>query len=325
MNQMLARMQEQADQADETLDELSSSMTVERGSEPWHTSADEEELEHVQEFESSEYDEPESDPTAEQLEAMNQRYRTLQGKYNAETATLREQIARIEGQMAAIASRPAEPAVPAKPDYMAYLSDDDVENQGDDVIDLVKRVAQGVAEGERQRMAAELEQKYSARIQNLESAAQQSAGRSFWQQVENAYPGAYNMSQSDAQFHEFLDFRDPLSGMTYRQLGDASLREQDATRMISLYDAYSMSYGESTPSNQKKKVPVSTAKPERVNGSQTMTSSPARETRVYSQHEILTKAAQMAKGFASGRVSQADMDSWEAEIERAVADDRIAM
>lgn len=93
-----------------------------------------------------------------------QKYRTLQGKYNAEIGRLTRDIDYLRGSVetmatARAAAAPAEGADGAAataPGFKKYLKDDEVKEYDDDILDFQSRVARGEAEAVAEPMVAKL-------------------------------------------------------------------------------------------------------------------------------------------------------------------------
>src|SRR6478609_3792282 len=118
---------------------------------------------------------PSAPPAAEDWQ---HKFQTLQGKYNAEVPSLRNQVAQLSQQIADLqAARPATPApAPAAAPQPAkkLVTDEDTETYGDDLIGLMRRVVAETDDGERAKLQgeiAELRKQMAAQASQVETVA----------------------------------------------------------------------------------------------------------------------------------------------------------
>lgn len=255
----------------------------------------------------------------EEEDTFKQKYLTLQGMYKAQLARAKEearaetmQQMQVVQQMTA-QNAPAVSAAPQGPAYRKYLKDPEVEEFGEEVLEMQSRMAKGVAEEAARVVSIPL----MRRIEALESSQQHSSGKSFWASVEQHYPGAEGLNDSgDPLWLAFLDQRDPLSGMTYRDIGESAIASGDVGRVVSLMQLYSgnSSAAVETPdTNGKAPVATPPVKPKRTKGTPAPKSKP--EAPLLRESEIKQFYDDVNRGKYRGR--EAEMKAKEDAIDRA--------
>lgn len=178
------------------------------------------------------------DPTV-----FEQRYRTLEGKYRAEVPRLHQTISELKGQIQALqgvvsqgpmsrsADATEEPKLPA---HLRHLKKEEADEYGEDILELQSRMARGVAEDVAEQKVDAL----TKRITQLEAQIARTSGQSLWDRVESKVPNARDINDTDPLWAEFLRGRDPLSGRTFREIGEEAILADDAERLVSLFGVY---------------------------------------------------------------------------------------
>lgn len=82
---------------------------------------------------------PQPEPQPEPQEGWEQRYRTLQGKYDSEIPTLRQQVANMERLVASMQSAPPPPPPQQRQQPQAVISQEDVDTYGPELIEAQNR------------------------------------------------------------------------------------------------------------------------------------------------------------------------------------------
>ena len=183
------------------------------------------------------------DETPESLEAWQQRYNTLQGKYNAEVPNLREQLRAQQEQISRLQQQQfapppaASPSVPFPASRAAApareVPSEDVETYGQDLIAATQRWAEA-------RFAPVLED-YERRLMSVEGGAARLQEYTSGQAVEVALARAvpdWEQINTDQNFLAWLAQRDPFSGQVRRDLLTEAHTSGDAARTIAFFQAY---------------------------------------------------------------------------------------
>lgn len=168
-----------------------------------------------------------------------QRYNTLQGKYNSEIPELQGQIRSLERMLANIQTSQREPTQPqpqarAQPGPVpADISAEDKEAYGEELI----LKSQAWAEARLRPHLTQLE----TRLMEIEGRSVQSQQASAQLQVENALDRAmpgWQQTNNDPEFWRWLDAPDPFSGHLRRaMLKDAHARG-DAARALAFFQGF---------------------------------------------------------------------------------------
>lgn len=185
----------------------------------------------------------------ESEETLTQKYRTLQGMYNAEVPRLHQQNKELQGRiqqmeqlLATLTAGPA--SAPAAPQQMSRLvTEEDVEAYGEslDVMRKVSReeympVAQKIAmlERELQRMQTQV----VPQVNTLAQRQAQSAEQQFWAQLSGAVPNWQDIN-NNPDFQTWLLQVDPLIGISRQTLLDDAQRNFDVGRIATFFHTWS--------------------------------------------------------------------------------------
>lgn len=181
-------------------------------------------------------DAPSPEDTADDGVDYEQMYSSLRGKYDAEVPRLHQEVSRLGGMVEALNTSPETPSEAADDSdgFLRHLRDEEIEDYGTEVLDIQARMAQGVSEDVVDARVGEFEDRLAA----LESDRLQTAAELFWERADRAYPGARAVNDTDPLWHEFLSKADPLSGITYRELGENALTTGDAERLVGLLQKF---------------------------------------------------------------------------------------
>ena len=205
---------------------------------------------------------PEPEPVAEaseegpELARAEQRYKVLQGKYNAEVPRLAQQLRQVEEELAntrqvlASVQQPAAAAPPssssAAHDYSSLISDEERQEYGDDLLDVVGRRAE-------QTLMPRIEQILQQRFDDVESrlgSVSQSVARSSEDRLKAALAAAvpdWDVMNSDAGFNSWLNGVDLFSGSPRRKLLHEAYSHGDSDRVIAFFQAYKQEHAAVSP------------------------------------------------------------------------------
>jgi hypothetical protein len=185
-------------------------------------------------------------PTSE--ETAEQRYRTLQGMYNADTARyrvneqhLQSRVAQLESLISSLSSQSA-PAAPAATSQEKLITDQDVAEYGES-LDVMRRVTREETAAY-QRRINELEQLVRQMQTNIVPRVEQvvqrqavSAEQTFWSDLSSLVP-EWQQINADQAFHSWLLEVDPLSGSNRQAHLEAAQRSLDARRVAEFFRSW---------------------------------------------------------------------------------------
>lgn len=187
-------------------------------------------------------------------EDFAQKYKTLQGMYNAEVPRLHQQnrelnqrVQQMEQLLASLSSQPAAQAEPAV-QVAKLVTDKDVEEYGDS-IDIMRKVSKEELGAAMQRLAqleASLRQLQSNVVPQVQAVAQKqavSAEQQFWSDLISAVPNWREVNDNTA-FQSWLLDVDPLTGITRQTYLEDAQRALDARRVSAFFRTWLESTGQ---------------------------------------------------------------------------------
>ena len=306
---------------------------------------------HTEELEPEPQPEPEPPPKEEVTESSpksakdevalwEQRYRTLQGKYDAEVGRvhrengeLRAKLAQLEAQIDQLMKSKQEQEKTPEP----IVRPEDVENYGAEMIDLVERVARKVAADrtkDLERVIKELRDENAELKRSLagvEKKTGQTAQEAFLQRLSTLVPD-WEVLNRDPGFLAWLGQIDPFTGVHRQQLLDAAGEALDAQRVAAFFNAYKQGLGRVEPSptpnpqpppnpQLTRHTPPEVARQVQPGRSKAASTPqvPESATRIWSQKEI----EDFYREASLGRYSREEQARIEAEIDLAVAQGRV--
>ena len=266
-----------------------------------------------------------------QDETFEQKYKTLQGMYNAEVPRLNahnqelgQRVQQMEQLLSTMQAAPAPTPEPA-PAPVSALTDDEVEEYGES-IDIMRKVSQEIAGGYQQQLAgmqAKLDQLQGTvvpRVEQIANSQAQSIEQSFWSTLQGVVPN-WREVNDDQDFQSWLLETDPLSGLTRQTYLDDAQRNMDVTRVASFFQSWQTATGAAlaqpnrTASNSELEKQVSPGKG-RNSGA-----TPTGELRTYTPTDITKFFEKVRTGGFAGKEKERDII--ERDIFAAQSDGRI--
>jgi len=190
--------------------------------------------------------------TSSDNSTAEQRYRTLQGMYNADTARFRTENQQLSNRVAQLEQLLSTLSAPAPTTYAQaerLVTDKDVEDYGDS-IEVMRRVTREEVSAANRRVA-ELEQVvrqlHTNVVPRVEQVAQRqavTAEQAFWSELATVVPEWRDINASQ-DFHSWLLEVDPLTGLTRQTYLDDAQRNLDVRRVAAFFAAWGGSNGRS--------------------------------------------------------------------------------
>lgn len=203
-------------------------------------------------------------------EGYEQKYKVLQGKYNAEVPRLQNQVRELTERqrthdsemnlmrnlLASLnAQRETAPAAPAQatpPARDKLVKDEEVREFGADLIDVMRRVVRE----ENASLLPEIDRRVAPvaqRVDQVAQAAQQVGARvarsdqqSVLAQLEDKVPNWQELNE-DAGFLEWLEQVDPYSGYKRGALLQQAYKAHDGPRVVAFFSGYLKEHAVVTP------------------------------------------------------------------------------
>lgn len=248
-------------------------------------------------------------PTAEQ------RFRTLQGMYNADTARLRaennQMSQRVTQLERLIASLSAPQQAPAQAPAAKLITDTDIENYGES-IEVMRRAAREENAAAQQKIA-ELEkvvsQLQATVVPKVEGVAQRqalSSERMFWSELSAEVPN-WREINAEQGFHNWLLEVDPLSGVARQTYLENAQSQLDARRVAGFFKTW-QSMG-STSVAQPPRSAASSQLEKQISpgrGRTSVGSMAAAEGKAYTRADVTKFFDDVRKGLYKGREQERD-------------------
>ena len=198
-------------------------------------------------------------------ETVLQKYKTLQGMYNAEVPRLHQQnremqqrIQQMEQLLSSVSSQQPAASSPAKP-VEKLVSDKDVEEYGES-LDVMRRVSREELNPLFSRLAQMedvLKQMHASVVPQVQAVAkhqQQSVEQRFWSDLSEAVSN-WREINDDQDFQSWLLDVDPLTGITRQTyLGDAQ-RALDARRVANFFRTWLEKSGQASVAQPVERAP----------------------------------------------------------------------
>lgn len=267
-------------------------------------------------------------PATPANDAAEQRYRTLQGMYNADTARLRaekqELTSRVEQLEKLISSLSAQPAQ-AAPVQSKLITDKDIEDYGDS-IEVMRRVTKEETSSYQQKIAdlenviRNLQASVVPRVEQVAQRQAQSAEQAFWSDLSAVVPEWRDINQSK-DFHSWLLEVDPLTGVTRQSHLENAQRSLDARRVAAFFIAWQGLTGHRIAQEPRDAAKSQLEKQVAPGRSRSAAAPAGDKPKTYSPSEISKFFDDVRKGVYRGR--ETERDRIERDIFAAQRENRI--
>ena len=266
-------------------------------------------------------------------ETVLQKYKTLQGMYNAEVPRLhqqnREMTQRVQQMEQLLASLSAQQqttaAAPVAEERL--VSEKDVEEYGES-LDVMRKVSREELIPVAQRLAkieALLQQVQTNVVPQVQAVAQRqqmSAEQQFWADLASAVPNFRDINGNEA-FQSWLLEADPLTGITRQTYLDDAQRALDARRVANFFRTWLEITGQATVAQSTSQASNSELEKQVAPGRSRGSGSPAasNKAKVYSPQDIQKFFNDVRSGKYKGR--EQERDRIERDIFAAQRENRI--
>ena len=255
--------------------------------------------------------------TTDEEETYEQRWRSLQGMYNADTTRLRaennqmnQRVSQLE-QLISSLSAPQQ-GKPAQGTAAKLITDKDTEEYGDS-IDVMRRAAREEF-SDTQREIAELKrmvmQVQTNVVPKVESVVQRqalTAENTFWSELSAIVPDWREINANQG-FHNWLLEVDPLSGMNRQVYLDNAQGQLDAHRVGEFFRTWQSSNGNSAA--QQTRTATATQLEKQIAPGRGRTTASASNTgsdaKAYSRTDIAKFFDDVRKGVYKGKEQERD-------------------
>lgn len=262
-----------------------------------------------------------------------QKYKTLQGMYNAEVPRLhttnRELQSRVQQMEQLLATLSAQnntahqPAIEASP----QVTDRDREEYGES-IDVMRRVSREEVTpvlqkmGQIEKLLQQLQTNVVPQVQNLTHRQAMTAEQQFWSGLTEVVPNWRDVN-NDPDFQSWLLDVDPFTGVARQTILEDAQKNLDVRRISKFFSTWLESTGQANAAqNTQRRAPASELEKQVTPGRPRSGSTPSGgKAKVYSPTDIENFFADVRKGKYRGK--EAERDRIERDIFSAQKDGRI--
>lgn len=263
-------------------------------------------------------------------ETAEQRYRTLQGMYNADTGRLRmenqqlnNRLSQLEQLLSNMSNQAASSQAPQT--FEKLVTDKDVEEYGDS-IDVMRRVTKEENSAAMRRVA-ELEQMVRQmqtsivpRVEQVAHRQAVSAEQVFWSDLTALVPD-WREINADQNFQGWLMSVDPLTGATRQTYLEDAQRNLDSRRVATFFATWQHLSGQAV-AQPPRHAPASELDKQVAPGRSRGNGAPSGDqAKTYSPQDIAKFFADVRKGVYAGK--EAERDRIERDIFSAQRENRI--
>ncbi len=262
-------------------------------------------------------------------ETFEQKYRSLQGKYNAEVPRLhadrRELSNRVQQLEQLIASMNAAPA-PQQAPAQSLITEQDVEDYGDS-IEVMRKVfreemsSKDAEINDLKRLVRQMQGTVIPQVHQLSQSHAVSNEQRFWADLQTAVPDWQDINGSQ-EFQAWLLEVDPLTGIPRQTYLDDAQRNMDARRVANFFTAWKGTTGGQDARIQRESQPASELERQVAPGKgRSGGAKPQGEAKTYTSEDIKKFFSDVQKGKYKGR--EAERDRIERDIFAAQREGRI--
>ncbi len=264
-------------------------------------------------------------------ETVTQKYRTLQGMYNAEVPRLhqqnREMQQRVQQMEQLLASMTAVNPQAAAPAAERLVTDQDVQEYGES-IDMMRKVTREELGAVAQRIATleatlrQMQVNVVPQVQAVAQRQQMSAEQAFWADLSTNVPN-FRQINDNADFQSWLLEFDPMTGVTRQTFLDDAQRSLDSRRVVSFFRTWLESTGQAAVAQSTGNSPSSELEKQVSPGRSRSTGTPAttNQGKTYSPADIQKFFNDVRSGKYKGR--EQDRSRIERDIFAAQRENRI--
>lgn len=267
-------------------------------------------------------------------ENLNQKYKTLQGMYNAEVPRLhahnREMQGRVQQleQLLSTLSQQQQAAPQQQAKHDPLVTDQDVQEYGES-IDMMRKVSREELMPVAQKIAqleGMIRQMHSSVVPQVQAVAQRqavSAEQQFWADLTGAVPNWQEINNS-ADFQSWLLEVDPLTGISRQTYLEDAQRTLDTRRITSFFRTWLEMNGQPTGAQPNRNSQGSELERQVAPGrSRSAPASGNQAAKTYSADDIKTFFNDVRSQKYKGR--EAERDRIERDIFAAQREGRIAV
>ena len=256
-------------------------------------------------------EQPDGDTTEKTLE---QKYKTLQGMYNAEVPRLHvdkrelnNRVQQLEQLISSMNATPAQEQAPAQ----KLVTEQDMEDYGDS-IDVMRRVfreemsSKDSEIGELRQLVRQMQGTVVPQVHQLSRSQAVSNEQRFWADLQTVVPDWQDINGSQ-EFQSWLLEVDPLTGIPRQTYLDDAQRSMDARRVANFFSAWKgMAGGHDARTTRKTQYASELERQVAPGKGRSGGARPQGEAKTYTSEDIKQFFAGVQKGKYKGRETERD-------------------
>jgi len=261
-------------------------------------------------------------PTDVEDETFAQKYKTLQGKYDAEVPRLHQQIRDLNAKLQELEKAQQKPeSEPTKPkEKVSYVTDADRAEFGEELIDVQRRVAREVAEEYQEQIAAQAKVIEELRSQ-VANTGSQIGQMTFAQKLAQLVPD-FDKVDADERWVAWLNEHDPMLRAPRRTQAKAAFDAGDAEAVAHYVNLWKASVADTQePVKAKRQAELEKQVAPNRSANSARTQSAGKESKIYSAREVEAAWTKIRTLNTRGKVDEAA--KLEAEITAAYLEGRV--
>ena len=273
-----------------------------------------------------------SDSEDENSETYAQRWRSLQGSYNAtvrQKSELEQRVQQMEQLLANLSqSQTSAPTQTNQEQALPrYVTDDEVDEYGES-IDVMRKVSREELVPVAQRLAQiegllqQMQATVVPQVQAVSQRQQVTAEQQFWSDLTNYVPDWRDVNDNEA-FQSWLLEVDPLTGVNRQTYLEDAQRSLDAHRVSAFFRAWLESTGQATVARSTPKPAAQLEKQVAPGRSRGAGTTAAKQPKTYSPDDIKKFFDEVRSGKYKGR--EQERDRTERDIFAAQREGRIVV
>lgn len=263
-----------------------------------------------------------------------QKYKTLQGMYNAEVPRLHQQnkelqqrMQQMEQLLASVSQQPAPATTQPAPTVEKLVSEREVEEYGES-IDVMRKVSREelipIAQklGQLENLLKQMQANVIPQVQAVAQQQHVSAEQTFWADLGRIVPNWQEVNNNEA-FQSWLLEADPLTGITRQTYLDDAQRSLDAGRVSNFFRTWLEVTGQATVAQSTGRATNTELEKQVAPGRSRSAGAPtsANKGKVYAPQDITNFFNDVRSGKYKGR--EQERDRIERDIFAAQRENRI--
>lgn len=254
-------------------------------------------------------------PTDDTGDEWRHKYLTLQGKYNSEVSQLRSDntqlVSRLQELEEAVREQQLSQQTPPK-ETVRYVTDEDIEEYGEDMIAVQRRVAQEVAEQFRTQIETQQKEIVSLKKQ-LSDTGDQVGAMTFHQRLVALVPD-FNQIDKSAEWAAWLDEYEPMLNGPRLQAAQKAWADGNAETVAHYVNLFKQGQAAPTPTPRNRQSEMQRqVTPNRTTTPRTPSSQP--QQRIYTAAQMDAQWDRVDRLSRQGKIDEAK--TLEAELTAA--------